>query len=76
MTNRGSSNHGLIRQGQSQASVEISLYNRGENAFKPEVTFQLKPYLHVKEMLQRTWYYTLKSTRDTAFHYTTMCKIF
>jgi hypothetical protein len=50
MTNRGSSNHGLIRQGQSQASVEISLYNRGENAFKPEVFFQLKPYLHVKEM--------------------------
>ena len=37
MTNRGQANSGLIRQGQSSATVEISLYNGGENTYKPEV---------------------------------------
>ena len=35
MSNRGSSNKNFIRTNQSQASVEISLFNRGENAWKP-----------------------------------------
>jgi len=38
MTNRGTANSGLIRQGQSSTTVEISLYNGGENTYKPEVT--------------------------------------
>ena len=37
MTNRGAANSSLIRHGQNQATVEISLYNGGENAYKPEV---------------------------------------
>jgi hypothetical protein len=40
MSNRGSSNNGLIRMGQSQTTVEITLYNSGENAYKPEVITQ------------------------------------
>ena len=34
ITNRGSANKNLIRTGQGQASVEISLYNRGETAYR------------------------------------------
>jgi hypothetical protein len=37
MTNRGASNNSLIRHGQNQASVEITLFNGGENCYKPEV---------------------------------------
>lgn len=37
MSNRGSSNNGLIRMGQNQTVVEITLHNSGENAYKPEV---------------------------------------
>lgn len=35
MTNRGKANKNFIRTGQTQASVEISLYNVGENAYRP-----------------------------------------
>ena len=37
MSNRGAGNTGLIRQGQASATVEISLYNGGEHAFKEEI---------------------------------------
>ena len=37
MTNRGAANSSLIRHGQNQATVEITLFNGGENAYKPEV---------------------------------------
>ena len=39
ITNRGSANKNLIRTGQGQASVEISLYNRGETAYRPVSSF-------------------------------------
>lgn len=42
MSNRGTSNNGLIRLGQNQTTVEVSLQNVGENAFKPEVIKRLK----------------------------------
>ena len=35
MTNRGNANRNLIRTGQATASVEISLLNQGENAYRP-----------------------------------------
>jgi hypothetical protein len=35
MSNRGSANRNFIRTNQASANVEISLYNRGENAYKP-----------------------------------------
>jgi len=36
-SNRGTSNKGFIRTGQSSANVEIKLANVGENSYKPEV---------------------------------------
>jgi chromosome segregation ATPase len=39
ITNRGSANKNLIRTGQGQASVEISLYNRGETAYRSVSSF-------------------------------------
>ena len=44
ITNRGSANKNLIRTGQGQASVEISLYNRGETAYR-SVSFFFSIYL-------------------------------
>ncbi len=35
LTNRGSANRNFIRTGQNSASVEVTLVNRGENAYKP-----------------------------------------
>ena len=35
ITNRGSANKNLIRTNESQATVEISLYNCGETAYRP-----------------------------------------
>jgi len=37
MSNRGSSNKGFIRAGQTSATVEIKLVNTGDNCHKPEV---------------------------------------
>lgn len=37
MANRGSSNKGFIRTGQSQATVEVKLYNKGENSYRPDI---------------------------------------
>lgn len=36
-SNRGTSNKGFIRTGQTQASVEIQLYNGGENTYRNEL---------------------------------------
>ena len=36
-SNRGKSNKGLIRNGQSSAKVEITMYNQGEDAYRHEV---------------------------------------
>ena len=33
-SNRGTSNKGFIRTGQAQATVEIQLYNGGENTYR------------------------------------------
>ena len=35
LSNRGSANRNFIRTNQPTASVEISLFNRGENSYKP-----------------------------------------
>lgn len=37
MSNRGSANKGFIRTGQNSAAVEITLNNKGEDAYRPEV---------------------------------------
>lgn len=36
-SNRGTSNKGFIRNGANQMSVEVTLLNEGENAFKPHI---------------------------------------
>jgi len=36
-TNRGTANHQLVRHGQNEATVEVTLYNGGDDAYKPEV---------------------------------------
>ena len=47
ITNRGSANKNLIRTGQGQASVEISLYNRGETAYRSVSFFFVIYYIHM-----------------------------
>ena len=47
ITNRGSANKNLIRTGQGQASVEISLYNRGETAYRSVSFFFVIYLLHM-----------------------------
>ena len=46
ITNRGSANKNLIRTGQGQASVEISLYNRGETAYRSVSFFFVIYYIY------------------------------
>ena len=36
-SNRGSNNKNLIRNGETQASVEITLNNQGDEAYRPEL---------------------------------------
>ena len=45
ITNRGSANKNLIRTNESQATVEISLYNCGETAYRPVSFFLVLQYL-------------------------------
>ena len=47
ITNRGSANKNLIRTGQGQASVEISLYNRGETAYRSVSFFFVIYYIYM-----------------------------
>ena len=37
MSNRGNSNKNLIRNGETTASVEIELYNKGEDGYRRDV---------------------------------------